>query len=89
MKETLTLKPDDFRLRLKKRSAVDRNPGREKITEIAEQVQNTSTTQLVSDHATPLLVLHGSNMGTAQQIAARLAEEGESEGYVVKTGSLD
>jgi cytochrome P450/NADPH-cytochrome P450 reductase len=36
-----------------------------------------------------LLVLHGSNMGTAQQIAARLAEEGASVGFVVKTGSLD
>ncbi|MFT5794872.1 MAG: cytochrome P450/NADPH-cytochrome P450 reductase [Saprospiraceae bacterium] len=89
VKETLTLKPDDFRLRLRKRSAADRNPSPQKITEISEQAQSTSATQIASDHGTPLLVLHGSNMGTAQQIAARLAEEGESVGYVVKTGSLD
>jgi cytochrome P450/NADPH-cytochrome P450 reductase len=89
VKEALTLKPDDFRLRLKKRSAEDRNLTPQKTPELAEPIQNTSTTQLTSDHGTPLLVLHGSNMGTAQQIAARLAEEGESVGFVVKTGSLD
>jgi len=89
VKETLTLKPDDFRLRLKKRSAEDRKLGSQKTAEVAEPAQNTSTKQLTSDHGTPLLVLHGSNMGSAQQIAARLAEEGESVGFVVKTGSLD
>lgn len=89
VKETLTLKPDNFRLRLKKRNAEDRNLGTQQLTEVVDQVQNPSSTQLTSDHGTSLLVLHGSNMGTAQQIAARLAEEGESVGFVVKTGSLD
>lgn len=89
VKETLTLKPDDFRLRLKKRTAEDRNAGAQKLTEVADQKQVADTTQLTSDHCTPLLILHGSNMGTAQQIAARLAEEAESVGFVVKRGSLD
>jgi cytochrome P450/NADPH-cytochrome P450 reductase len=89
VKETLTLKPDDFRIRLKKRSVEDRSLATQTITDVVERKQNTSTTQLTTDHETPLLVLHGSNMGTAQQIAARLAEEGESVGFVVKTGSLD
>jgi cytochrome P450/NADPH-cytochrome P450 reductase len=89
VKETLTLKPDDFRLRLKKRTAEDRHAGAQKTTEIAQPTQNPAATNLQGDHGTPLLVLHGSNMGTAQQIAARLAEEGESVGFVVKTGSLD
>lgn len=89
VKETLTLKPDDFRIRLKKRSAQDRNIGLQNANEVAEPKQNASPTQLTSGHGTPLLVLHGSNMGSSQQVAARLAEEGESVGFVVTTGSLD
>jgi len=89
VKETLTLKPDDFRLRLKKRSAEDRNIGLQKATELFKPKANASATQLTSGHGTPLLVLHGSNMGAAQQVAARLAEEGESVGFVVTTGILD
>ena len=86
---SLTLKPDDFRLRLKKRSAEDRNIGLQKAAELSEPTANASATQLTSGHGTPLLVLHGSNMGAAQQVAARLAEEGESVGFVVTTGVLD
>lgn len=89
VKETLTLKPDDFRLRLKKRSAEDRNSGIQKASEAVEPTQEDRVSQLASGHGTPLLVLHGSNMGTAQQVAARLAEEGESVGFVVTTGTLD
>lgn len=89
VKETLTLKPDDFRIRLKKRSAQDRNIGLQRGNEVAEPKPNASTAQLTSGHGTPLLVLHGSNMGSAQQVAARLAEEGESVGFVVTTGNLD
>ena len=89
VKETLTLKPDDFRLRLKKRSAEDRDLSSQKTSVTVEPTQETTATNLKTDHGTPLLVLHGSNMGTAQQIAARLAEEGASVGFVVKTGSLD
>lgn len=89
VKETLTLKPDDFRLRLKKRSEADRNIGLQKTNLIAEPKQNTNYAQLASGHGTPLLVLHGSNMGAAQQVASRLAEEGESVGFVVTTGTLD
>jgi cytochrome P450/NADPH-cytochrome P450 reductase len=89
VKEALTLKPDNFRLRLKKRSNEDRSSSSLKNAETAKQTQSASTAQLTSGHGTPLLVLHGSNMGSAQQIAARFAEEGESVGFVVTTGSLD
>jgi cytochrome P450/NADPH-cytochrome P450 reductase len=89
VKETLTLKPDDFRLRLKKRTAEDRQPNNKMTAEASAPAQQPAAANLKGDHGTPLLVLHGSNMGTAQQIAARLAEEAESIGFVVKTGSLD
>lgn len=89
VKETLTLKPNDFRLRLKKRTAEDRVLAPQKSPKADDRATKTEATNLTSDHATPLLILHGSNMGSAQQVAARLAEEGESVGFVVSSGSLD
>ena len=89
VKETLTLKPDDFRLRLKKRTDQDRKLNVQTGPEIDDRPKVKDVANLTSDHATPLLILHGSNMGSAQHIAARLAEEGESVGFVVSSGSLD
>ena len=89
VKETLTLKPDDFRLRLKKRTDQDRKLNVQTGPEIDDRPKVKDVANLTIDHATPLLILHGSNMGSAQQIAARLAEEGESVGFVVSSGSLD
>jgi cytochrome P450 / NADPH-cytochrome P450 reductase len=40
-------------------------------------------------HGTPLLVLFGSNLGTAEGIATRLAREGGDRGFAVTLGSLD
>lgn len=40
-------------------------------------------------HGTPLLVLFGSNLGTAEGIATRLAREGADRGFAVTLGSLD
>ncbi|MFT5691604.1 MAG: cytochrome P450/NADPH-cytochrome P450 reductase [Oceanicoccus sp.] len=89
VKETLTLKPNDFRLRLKKRTDADRNLSSHQHSATMDKSQEVVAAQLASDHGTPLLVLHGSNMGSAQQVAGRLAEEGESVGFVVNTGTLD
>jgi cytochrome P450/NADPH-cytochrome P450 reductase len=40
-------------------------------------------------HSTPLLVLFGSNLGTAEGIATRLAREGAERGFAVTAGPLD
>jgi cytochrome P450/NADPH-cytochrome P450 reductase len=40
-------------------------------------------------HNTPLMVLFGSNLGTAEGIATRLAREGSDRGFAVTLGSLD
>ena len=73
VKEALTLKPNDFRLKLKKRSAADRAVPSAAIVDAADKTDLEPGAQLQSDHATALLVLHGSNMGSAQQVASRLA----------------
>jgi cytochrome P450/NADPH-cytochrome P450 reductase len=40
-------------------------------------------------HGTPLLVLYGSNLGTAEEVARRLAEAGEAGGFAVRVAALD
>ena len=40
-------------------------------------------------HNTPLRVLYGSDLGTAEGIATRLAQEGTERGYSVVLGALD
>jgi cytochrome P450/NADPH-cytochrome P450 reductase len=40
-------------------------------------------------HNTPLMVLFGSNLGTAEGIATRIAQDGSDRGYAVTLGALD
>ena len=89
VKEALTIKPNDFKIKLKKRTAADRVLPAAVTPERSETAVEEPGAQLQSGHSTPLLVLHGSNMGSAQQVASRLAEEAESVGFVVSQGSLD
>ena len=88
VKETLTFKPDNFRLQVRKRTAADRE---EVLEQTDRQVSEATDSSLAlrSEHATPLTVLYGSNMGSARQIAQRLAEEGNEQGYAVTLKTLD
>ena len=40
-------------------------------------------------HNTPLLVLYGSNLGTAEELATRVADLAEVNGFATKLGALD
>ncbi|MEZ4663762.1 MAG: cytochrome P450 [Caldilineaceae bacterium] len=68
VKETLTLKPDGFKIKLRKRTAADRvahaaTPVAVQTTQTEAAHQITWTTEHAPPHNTPLLVLYGSNMG--------------------------
>ena len=85
-KVTLTVKPADFFIEVRRRA--DRPIDR------AEPAAAASTTQskpraISNAHHTPLAVLFGSNLGTAEGIATRLAQEATDGGYEVTLGSLD
>ncbi len=86
-KMTLTVKPADFHIQVARRA--------DRPIDNAEPVAVSSTTQTKSGpaannaHHTPLAVLFGSNLGTAEGIANRLAQEGTERGYDVTLGSLD
>src|SRR5205823_14419035 len=40
-------------------------------------------------HNTPLLVLYGSNLGTAEELATRVADLAEVNGFATRLGALD
>jgi cytochrome P450/NADPH-cytochrome P450 reductase len=85
-KVTLTVKPADFHIRVRRRAdrLIDTEP-------VSAPVQAQETPRPIVDHRhdTPLAVLFGSNLGTAEGIATRLAQEGTERGYNVTLGSLD
>ncbi|GEL18710.1 bifunctional cytochrome P450/NADPH--P450 reductase [Pseudonocardia asaccharolytica] len=91
-KTTLTIKPDDFRIQVRPRADVhvDRSgpPARTAATTRTTAAAATPA-PLVARHGTPLSVLFGSNLGTAESLATRLAQEGTERGFDVTLGALD
>jgi cytochrome P450/NADPH-cytochrome P450 reductase len=96
-KTTLTVKPDEFRIMVRPRTDVriDRAvPAAE--TEAATAIGTAGIdapagepAPVVARHGTRLSVLFGSNLGTAEGIATRLAQEGTERGFDVTLGALD
>ena len=64
-------------------------PGRSPPPTGARRRPRPAQASLVARHGTPLLVLFGSNLGTAESIAARLAQEGTERGFDVTLAALD
>ncbi|MGY1704565.1 bifunctional cytochrome P450/NADPH--P450 reductase [Geodermatophilus sp. SYSU D00697] len=91
-KTTLTIKPDDFHLQVLPR--VDVPLGIPVQRTGPEPAARTAAPQVapmppVSRHGTKLTVLFGSNLGTAEAIATKLAQEGTERGFDVTLGALD
>jgi cytochrome P450 / NADPH-cytochrome P450 reductase len=94
VKETLTLKPDGLTMRVRPRdnqdafSLISNGPQAGSIS--VESYKNNMQSR-VNPHAhnTPVLVLYGSNMGTAEGIARRLADSARSKGFLSELAPLD
>ena len=87
---TLTIKPADFWMKVRPRTdrplrVVIPAPGTVDLPP-AEQPRRRPAAH---GHGTPLLVLFGSNLGTAEGIANRLGREGTERGYAVTVAALD
>jgi cytochrome P450/NADPH-cytochrome P450 reductase len=90
VKETLTLKPEGLTMRVKLRGkplmvAVG---GAETKTESGARAE-AEPVSAVKGHNTPLLVLYGSNLGTAEGIARGLADTGRLQGFRSTVEPLD
>lgn len=88
IRESLTLKPDGFKIRLRPRTPVVSGEWSAVSGQSAE-ITNAEQRTLIAKHGTSLLVLYGSNMGTAEEIARRMAGDAEENGFVVKVAPLD
>lgn len=84
IQQTLTLKPNDFRIRIK--------PREDKISYTPVIDSSKSTQALTSVKETvgdPLLVLYGSNLGTAEEVARELSDSARRAGLSSDVKPLD
>ncbi|OWR29606.1 NADPH--cytochrome reductase [Saccharibacillus sp. O23] len=96
VKETLTLKPDGFTMQVRPRANAPMAPA-PTLSNAASSAGGAAvaeaeprTDEIEADrHETPLTVLYGSNLGTAEGIAHELAEEGERLGFRASVAKMD
>jgi len=91
LKETLTIKPDGFKIKVRPRSEKERGAyiGSATVTAGAPGVAAAPRARTRPAHNTPLLVLYGSNLGTAEELATRVADLAEVNGFATKLAPLD
>lgn len=88
--ETLTLKPHGFRIRVKRRGSASFKPRSAVVPQTAAvPVQAVAAPRAPGEQATPLLVLFGSNTGSAEAFAERIASDAPSQGYAPQVAPLD
>jgi cytochrome P450 / NADPH-cytochrome P450 reductase len=90
LKETLTIKPEGFKIKVRPRTEKDRGTFAGRATAPAAAA-NTAAPRARTrpGHNTPLLVLYGSNLGTAEELATRVADLAEVNGFATKLAPLD
>ncbi len=92
LKETLTIKPDGFKIKVRLRTDRDRTivPGQAVAAAASTAAAGTPVVARArAGHNTPLLVLYGSNLGTAEELATRVADLAEVNGFATKLAPLD
>ena len=90
LKETLTIKPDGFKIKARPRTDRDRGAfAGGTAAAVAATGSVTARARTRPGHNTPLLVLYGSNLGTAEELATRVADLAEVNGFATKLAPLD
>jgi cytochrome P450/NADPH-cytochrome P450 reductase len=86
IKQSLTLKPDEFTLNLARRTSDER-----RLPAVAESGAVAAGDRPAARRAagTALTLLHGSNLGTCAGIARDLAEDGDERGFAPSVAPLD
>jgi len=91
IKQTMTLKPDNFTMKVKLRDKKILDPFFASTTESKENQSKPVTAKgtLQGVNNRPLLVLYGSNMGTAEGVAREIADLASSYGVTSEVATLD
>jgi cytochrome P450/NADPH-cytochrome P450 reductase len=90
LKETLTIKPEGFKIKVRPRNDKERGAFAGRAA-VAAAASNAAAPQARTrpGHNTPLLVLYGSNLGTAEELATRVADLAEVNGFATTLAPLD
>jgi cytochrome P450/NADPH-cytochrome P450 reductase len=91
LKETLTIKPDGFKIKVRPRADKERGAyeGHAAAATAARTAAPVPGARTRPGHNTPLLVLYGSNLGSAEELATRVADLAEVNGFATKLAPLD
>src|SRR5437899_1073837 len=90
LKETLTIKPDGFKIKVRPRTDKERGSfAGVKPAAVSSAAAAPRAARTRPGHNTPLLVLYGSNLGTAEELATRVADLAEVNGFATKLAPLD
>ena len=90
LKETLTIKPDGFKIKVRPRSDRERGAFAGGVAAATGSATAASPrARARPGHNTPLLVLYGSNLGSAEELATRVADLAEVNGFATKLAPLD
>lgn len=91
VRESLTVKPNDFKLKVRARKKQKRH-----VTEASGNILSTESRikkidekVIEAQHNTPLLVLYGSDLGTAEGLARELADAGRVQGFQSNVAALN
>ncbi len=89
LKETLTIKPDGFKIKVRPRNDKERGAYAGQTAAATARATAVPAARTRPGHNTPLLVLYGSNLGTAEELATRVADLAEVNGFATKLAPLD
>jgi cytochrome P450 / NADPH-cytochrome P450 reductase len=90
LKETLTIKPEGFRIKVRPRADKERGTyAGAAATAATSGAPTAPRARTRPGHNTPLLVLYGSNLGTAEELATRVADLAEVNGFATRLAPLD
>ncbi|HEX6711593.1 MAG TPA: cytochrome P450, partial [Rubrobacter sp.] len=89
IKQTLTIKPADFHIKVRARTnRVAPPPAPAPQPAIDQDELEAEPVTMVQGHS-PLLVLYGSNLGTTEGIAHQIADDATTRGFATTVASLD
>ncbi len=87
IKETMSIKPDGFNMKVKLRKGLTRSA----LVPAGKSGDETETEKTIQrpKHETPLYVLYGSNLGATEGFAREIAQSGDLNGFNTTLASLD
>jgi cytochrome P450 / NADPH-cytochrome P450 reductase len=89
LKETLTIKPEGFKIKVRPRTDQERGAYAGPAPAAAATGAAPARARTRPSHNTPLLVLYGSNLGTAEDMATRVADLADVNGFATRLAPLD